>query len=196
VYGTFDAWDSDRSGSLSRAEFSRISQGTMSELFIGRVFEEHVAQHRKDVWPPPPPSPEGKLHLKNTAGELAAACWVPAGRCCKQQCCCMMQPDGDNSALAAATRIHPLLCAILEQSPKPLLQAWQLSAVLIRLCCKQVAFTLCCMSQVPPAAAPAPAPAAHWGPSHPWRPHAQEQPLGPTAAVAGRPVASRVMRWT
>jgi Ca2+-binding EF-hand superfamily protein len=51
VYNTFDTWDEDRSGTLSRCEFSRISQGTMSELFISRVFEEHAAEHRADVWP-------------------------------------------------------------------------------------------------------------------------------------------------
>ncbi|KAI8477014.1 MAG: hypothetical protein J3K34DRAFT_498330 [Monoraphidium minutum] len=55
VYTTFHTWDADGSGTLSRAEFSRISQGTMSELFIGRVFEEHAAAPRGDVWPPPPP---------------------------------------------------------------------------------------------------------------------------------------------
>ncbi|KIY93993.1 Serine/threonine-protein phosphatase 2Aregulatory subunit B'' subunit gamma [Monoraphidium neglectum] len=49
VYNTFSLWDADSSGSLSRAEFSRISQGTMSELFIARVFEEHVAAPRGDV---------------------------------------------------------------------------------------------------------------------------------------------------
>ena len=34
------------SGGLSRSEFANISQGTMSGLFIDRVFEEHVAARR------------------------------------------------------------------------------------------------------------------------------------------------------
>jgi len=53
VYNTFNAWDVDGNGTLSRCEFSRISQGTMSDLFIARVFEEHVAAPRGGVWPPP-----------------------------------------------------------------------------------------------------------------------------------------------
>lgn len=53
VLATFTAWDVDGNGTLSKSEFSAISQGAMSELFISRVFEEHVAPRRGATWPPP-----------------------------------------------------------------------------------------------------------------------------------------------
>ncbi|KAG2425387.1 hypothetical protein HXX76_013801 [Chlamydomonas incerta] len=46
VYKTFLALDEDMNGLLSRAEFSAISNGTMSPLFISRIFEEHVMRMR------------------------------------------------------------------------------------------------------------------------------------------------------
>ncbi|PNH11580.1 Serine/threonine-protein phosphatase 2A regulatory subunit B'' subunit gamma [Tetrabaena socialis] len=46
VYKTFLALDEDMNGLLSRAEFSAISNGTMSPLFISRIFEEHVMRVR------------------------------------------------------------------------------------------------------------------------------------------------------
>lgn len=49
MHSTFTSWDADRSGGLSVSEFSRISQGTMSELFISRVFQEHVTRHRQPM---------------------------------------------------------------------------------------------------------------------------------------------------
>eukprot|EP00879_Flechtneria_rotunda_P020219 GHRR01021263.1.p1 GENE.GHRR01021263.1~~GHRR01021263.1.p1 ORF type:complete len:362 (+),score=90.67 GHRR01021263.1:1179-2264(+) len=51
VLSTFNSWDLDGSGTLSRSEFSAISQGAMGELFIARVFEEHVAPQRGAAWP-------------------------------------------------------------------------------------------------------------------------------------------------
>ncbi|GFR48241.1 hypothetical protein Agub_g10103 [Astrephomene gubernaculifera] len=46
VYKTFLALDEDMNNLLSRLEFSAISNGTMSQLFIGRIFEEHVMRSR------------------------------------------------------------------------------------------------------------------------------------------------------
>lgn len=46
VYKTFLALDEDMNGLLSRTEFSAISNGTMSPLFISRIFEEHVMRMR------------------------------------------------------------------------------------------------------------------------------------------------------
>jgi len=42
VHHTFQALGGDMRGKLSRSEFSQISSGTMSPLFINRIFEEHV----------------------------------------------------------------------------------------------------------------------------------------------------------
>ncbi|WIA14073.1 hypothetical protein OEZ85_002624 [Tetradesmus obliquus] len=55
VLATFTSWDLDGSGTLSKQEFSAISQGAMTELFISRVFEEHVAPQRGAAWPPQRP---------------------------------------------------------------------------------------------------------------------------------------------
>eukprot|EP00798_Chlamydomonas_sp_ICE-L_P016976 gene16976-23247_t len=41
VHSTFQALDEDMNGMLTRSEFSSISNGTMSPLFISRIFEEH-----------------------------------------------------------------------------------------------------------------------------------------------------------
>ncbi|GIL55563.1 hypothetical protein Vafri_11019 [Volvox africanus] len=46
VYKTFLALDEDMNGLLSRIEFTAISNGTMSPLFISRIFEEHVMRMR------------------------------------------------------------------------------------------------------------------------------------------------------
>lgn len=46
VYNTFCALDEDANGQLSRREFAQISNGTMSALFIDRIFEEHVLRKR------------------------------------------------------------------------------------------------------------------------------------------------------
>lgn len=46
VQGTFLALDEDMNNLLSRQEFSQISNGTMSPLFISRVFEEHVMKQK------------------------------------------------------------------------------------------------------------------------------------------------------
>lgn len=42
VYTTFTTWDRDMTNTLSIEEFSNISQGQMSPLFLQRVFQEHV----------------------------------------------------------------------------------------------------------------------------------------------------------
>ena len=46
VYNTFCTLDDDANGFLSRPEFSAISNGTMSPLFIKRIFEEHIMRER------------------------------------------------------------------------------------------------------------------------------------------------------
>ncbi len=83
VYNTFHSWDADGNGTLSRPEFSRISQGTMSELFIARVFEEHVAAPRGDVWPPPADpfaaASPARLQRQRTPGREAGADPVSSG---------------------------------------------------------------------------------------------------------------------
>jgi hypothetical protein len=200
VYGTFDAWDSDRSGSLSRAEFSRISQGTMSELFIGRVFEEHVAQRRKEAWPPPPPSPEGKLHLKAAAGEERAGMLLAGPGACSEA----VGLETQMPSTAANWQLPPGNCClqcihIRFCTAKLLLHDSGVTACLPAavIPTRVLLHSLlpCCMSQAPPAAAAAPVPAAHWGPCRPWHPPA---PLGSplVAAAADQWAASRVMRWT
>lgn len=46
VLATFQQWDQDLSSTLNRDEFSNISQGSMTDLFISRIFEEHVGKQR------------------------------------------------------------------------------------------------------------------------------------------------------
>mmetsp|Transcript_5397 Transcript_5397/g.14556 ORF Transcript_5397/g.14556 Transcript_5397/m.14556 type:complete len:474 (+) Transcript_5397:65-1486(+) len=49
VHNTFLALDEDMNSMLSRSEFSQISNGTMSSLFIQRIFEQHVMRQRNPL---------------------------------------------------------------------------------------------------------------------------------------------------